>query len=337
MGSTLVGSPPSSSRRESQDIRLRHASVRVIAVDEDEELEDDLATRHGKIILEKDFCVEILKRQKTRMALQLIYYQDLISHNSNTVATEIPHSDLTHSGECLKSCLENGKLTMKNQKILQVLIAQSVLFFPWEGQQLNKSSILFHHSLSKPFAMFVPDHDEHATDIYQNAENNEPETYKPYNNEVLAALATTLLEIELRKPIDQFEEEQEEDNEDEYDQLTNNFWTTTRVLKEHQSNIYQDCYAAIEACLKCDFGGDCSSLDDSGVLQKVYDQIVAPLERELERGFGIHIPYFGPIEETGSAVSLRKSRPQKSVKIIDSAASYMTKELELENPEKRLE
>ena len=215
---------------------------------------------------------------------------------------------------------------MKDRKILQVLLAQSVLFFPWEGQHLNKTSIVFHHTnFSKPFATFLPDHSDDTADLFPNSQGAESEEFKPYNNEILTALATTLLEIELQKPIEELQIEQDVGDDDgESSKLVTNFWTTTRVLEEQESNMYNDCYAAIDACLRCDFEGDSSTLDDPNVLQQVCEKIVEPLERELENGFKLRIPYLGDIDETHAEVSQtasfagpwHKPGQQKSVKII---------------------
>jgi hypothetical protein len=344
-GSTLVGSPEKSSRRESQDTALRKASISTLAVgNEGGEVTEDpkwfSGTPLGKIFLLKDICAAVQKAQKVRMALQLTFYQDLLSHNATTTETEIPHSHLTHPGECLRSCLQNGKLTMKDRKILQVLLAQSVLFFPWEGQHLNKTSIVFHHNFSKPFVAFLPDHGDDTADDSQIRGGAESEEFKPYNNEILAALATTILEIELQKPIEELQTEQDVGDDDgESSKLVTNFWTTTRVLKEQESNMFNDCYAAIDACLRCDFEGegDSSTLDDPNVLQQVYEKIVEPLERELENGFKLRIPYLGDIDETYAKVSQtasfagprHKPGQQKSVKIIDDTPSKIPQQVEI--------
>lgn len=342
---TLVGSPEKTTRRESQDAALRNASINTLAGDDEgEEVTDDpkwiSGTPHGKIFVLKDICATVQKAQKAGMALQLTFYQDLLSHNATTTETEVPHAYLTHPGECLRSCLQNGKLTMKDRKILQVLLAQSVLFFPWEGQHLNKTSIVFHHNLSKPFAAFLPDHGDDPADVFGNLQVAELEEFKPYNNEILAALATTLLEIELQKSIEELQTEQgagDDDDDDESSKFVTNFWTTTRVLKEQESNMFKDCYAAIDACLRCDFEGDSSTLDDPNVLRQVYEQIVEPLERELEHGFKLRMPYLGDIDEANAKVSQtasfarswHKPRQQKSVKIIDDTPSKTPEVVEI--------
>lgn len=76
--------------------------------------------------------------------------------------------------------------------------------------------------------------------------------------------------------------------------------------------MLQGCYGAIDACLKCDFEGHAGTLDDPGVLQQVYETIVAPLEQDLLTGFGIAMPFGAPDaakETSGTTVTISLPPP----------------------------
>jgi hypothetical protein len=181
---------------------------------------------------------------------------------------------------------------MKDRKLLQVLVAQSVLFFPWVGQKMNNKSITFHFDFEKrrlPFATLEPDYG--GVEPYsQSDDGNNSNHFRVYNNDVLAALAALLLEIELKKPIEEMR--MEEDSDEEGDELATNVWTVTRVLKEQRNNMYDGCYQAIDACLRCDFETIPQPLlSNENILTQVYEKIVAPLEQEFENGFKIRVPY----------------------------------------------
>lgn len=240
-------------------------------------------------------CETVRAAQKVRRASQITFHENILWHDTTTTENEIPPQFSHRRGASLDQVLKSRKLKMKDRKILQVLLAQSVLFFPWSAQDLNKFSISLHHDLSKPFAPLAPDHGHGRENPSPNSsvdEENQP-VWKPYDNEILAALATTLLEIELEEPIEKMQKEDDlgDCGPGTFDA---NFWTTTRIMSEKEDDMLQGCYKAIDACLRCDFEGHERTLDDPSVLQQVYERIVAPLERDLLTGFGIEMPFGAP-------------------------------------------
>lgn len=253
-------------------------------------------------------CETVRAAQKVRRASQITFHENMLWHDTTTAEKEIPPQFSHRRGASLDQVLKSRKLKMKDRKILQVLLAQSVLFFPWSAQDLNKFSISIHHDLNKPFATLTPDHVHDSEDPSTNPMANEEmqPVWKPYDNEILAALATTLLEIELEEPIEKMQ------NEDDFGDcgpgtFDANFWTTTRIMGEKEDDMLQGCYGAIDACLRCDFEGHARTLDDPSVLQQVYERIVAPLERDLLTGFGIEMPFGAPDaakESPGTTVTI---------------------------------
>lgn len=235
-----------------------------------------------------DIC-EMLRRVHLKKAPLFSFISERLLHNATTLDRDFQHA---HDGVTLRECLEEGYLTMKDRKLLQVLVAQSVLFFPWVGQKMNNKSITFHFDFEKrrlPFATLEPDYG--GVEPYsQSDDGNNSNHFRVYNNDVLAALAALLLEIELKKPIEEMR--MEEDSDEEGDELATNVWTVTRVLKEQRNNMYDGCYQAIDACLRCDFETIPQPLlSNENILTQVYEKIVAPLEQEFENGFKIRVPY----------------------------------------------
>lgn len=281
----------------------------------------------------RNICNVVKEGQKVRRASQLILQEDALYHNKTTINPDIAHS---HPGFRLDDIMAKEPLSLKHRKTLQVLLAQSVLFFPWSGQELSKTAIAFHPptsgndpTLDKPFATLLPDHDDAVAAI--EPVKDEESSFKPYNNETLAALAILLLELEMGKPIEELQTPEDlgdgEVEEDGLDDFDLKYWTTLRVLADHQDNMYKGAFEAIDTCLRCDFEDQKTSLDDPEVLQQVYERIVIPLEQELWHGFEIKRPFLkeqntsekdsddSKIPPAAAAFPTQKARPKKSVKI----------------------
>lgn len=302
-GTTLAGSPIRETAYEyTNTTTSRKTSINEVIVikqmtDSAKASRRYSGSRHDGTFVE-DICRIVQKGQKARRASQLQFYQDKLWHYTTTTASEVHYSE---PGIRLDQFLQKGKMTMKDRKILQVLLAQSVLFFPWVGQDLNKTSIVFHHDLNKPFATLMIDREDPATHQVQSSlttDSNDSQ-YKPYNNETLAALATTLFEIEFERTIERFRIPDDVTDGDSSN-FDTDFWTLTRVLKDEKDNMYLGIYEAIHSCISCDFEPDLPpQLDNPGFLQHVYERIVAPLEQELLRAFSITMPFF---DDPGSPI-----------------------------------
>ncbi|KAK9776214.1 putative Prion-inhibition and propagation HeLo domain-containing protein [Seiridium cardinale] len=240
-------------------------------------------------VLFNNICATVQRVQRDRRASQLVFCQNRLWRNRTSTDTEVICSE---PGVSLDRYLQKGSMTMRERKILQVLLAQSVLYFPWTGQSLNKSSITFHQALDKPFATLLLNGNDTSSPETSSSLKSGSKTFefKPYCNEMLAGLATTLLELELEKRIEELriDNDTEEGDSSEFDA---NFWTLTRVLKEQEFNMYKECYQAIDACIRQDFVDGPPMLDNPKFLQRVYERIVAPLELELWHGFSYRIPH----------------------------------------------
>lgn len=299
-GTIMGGSPADYTLSESPLRTTRNTSVSETSVVEHHEgMRCPGCTRHlgrrHENVPSNDICTVVQQGQRVKKASQLVFCQEKLWHNGTTTDTEVPRLD---PGESLEAYLQRRSMNMKERKILQVLLAQSVLYFPWTGQNLNKGSIAFHQDVGKPFASLSLRRSTQPTQGIPAPLENESGApiYRPYNNEILAGLGTTLLEIELGRRIEELQ-----NNEDMTDgvesQFDTNFWTLTRVLPGLEFDMYKGIYGAISACAKCDFDDGPSRFDNPKFLQNVYDRIVVPLERELWQGFSYRVPY---VEDTGA-------------------------------------
>jgi hypothetical protein len=319
-GSTFVESPKNSPGSEASKGPFRNHSLpnpSILSTSIEEKGEDK---RRGRRPSEShhevdDICKTVRNGHRVRRASQITFQDNMLWHDTTTTEREVPPSFWNKPGATLNQILEGRKLKMKDRKILQVLLAQSVLFFPWTGQDLNKYSISLHHDYTKPFATLEPDHGDGNEDALVDPldEQAAQSEWKPYDNEVLAALATALLEIELEEPIEkmQIDDDLGDCGPGTFDA---NFWTTTRIMKDKEDDMLQGCYGAIDACLRCDFDGHARTLDDPDLLSQVYERVVAPLERDLLTGFGIAMPFGAPEDvKEDSAPTVMISPPSKAV------------------------
>jgi hypothetical protein len=234
-------------------------------------------------------------------------------------------TDRTDAGQSLFRCLELGKLRLKDRKILQVLLAQSVLFFPWKGTTLNSRGIAVHKDHTRgtmPFASIKSDRRDSAMIIGTHISAS-VKAWTVYGHPVLIALAAVLLELEFRQPIDTLRNDEDLDK----DELSTNFWTASRLLKDHQFDMHQGPHQAIAACVKCDFKTKGQlKLENEEIISQIHDKVVRPLEDELWNGFGIRLPLVDMSQDSLGEPSMKttqhtvqRRKPEKTVQIAEPA------------------
>jgi hypothetical protein len=92
-------------------------------------------------------------------------------------------------------------------------------------------------------------------------------------------LGITLLEIFMRKPIEQY---REEDDIGYSGQATTdtNFYTASRVHDEYDWDMYENYKTAVAACLACDIIPDQTN-DGPGYGGYIFNKVIKSLETEL--------------------------------------------------------
>lgn len=178
------------------------------------------------------------------------------------------------------------KFTLKEKRMLAVILAHSVLHFcesPWMSRHWNKNHVSFFRfsnrgdfNLERPWLSpdfanpYVPEDVEELNRIHPNPS--------------VLALGILLLEIELGDSLESFKEADDLSCEGLEDCNTS-FFTAHHVWENMLDNVYWGYKAAVEACLNCDFfesqDGLPLSLEDEDFHEAVYKNIVQPLEEEL--------------------------------------------------------
>lgn len=185
---------------------------------------------------------------------------------------------------------EHKNFTLRERRILAVILAHSLLHFcdsPWLSRNWNKHHLSFFFrgqgtqlDLQRPwvatgFEPFMPDDD---VDRFQRI----------HPHPSILSLGILLLEIELQAAIESVRIDEDLSAESEVDCNTN-FFTAERLLRKMSQDVFENYRRAIDNCLTCRFvePGGLTNLDDDEFRQAVYENIVMPLENELESGFNL--------------------------------------------------
>ena len=176
------------------------------------------------------------------------------------------------------------RMPIREKRILAVVLAHAILHCsdgPWLSQDWNKDHISFFRSdpsiepdLGRPYLKVS--FDEKSPDT-----TNTADLFNAHGNPSLLALGVLLLEVYLSSPI-----ESRYVKEDLIDGVPNentNLTTALRLLDDLDGDLYDGYKAAIQACLD----SDGETFDSDEFRQKIYKDIVMPLEQELEHGFNL--------------------------------------------------
>jgi hypothetical protein len=220
------------------------------------------------------------------------------------------------SGSSLQILFENGKLWQKRSKplrlqirdqvavpltellgsrniwrlrdklILAVVLAHAVLHCsegPWLRADWNKQHIFFfkkdpaqHLDLIRPFLAL-----EFREPIVGDDEDG---MFMMHSNPALLSLGILLLEIGRNCPIERHWTA-EDLMDDETPNQSTNITAALRVLENSDGDLVVGYRKAVRACLEWDVVSD--GKEDEDFTKRMYEFIVEPLERELERGFDI--------------------------------------------------
>jgi hypothetical protein len=178
-------------------------------------------------------------------------------------------------------------MSMKNQRILAVVLAHAVLHCsngPWLCENWSKEHVCFFRNdpswepdTSRPFLKIQ--FEDSSVDPQDSGYSES--LFSLHSNPALLSLGILLLEIYLNGPIE--ESWTEGDLNEGQPNGNTNLTAALRILDDRQEDIYERYRAAIRACLEWDLQG----LDRDNLPQKIYDEIVEPLEQELLHGFKI--------------------------------------------------
>ena len=230
---------------------------------------------------EKPLCELIAQAHGHKSALQVIFDSGKLWQTQSRRKSLLTQKlqDVT-----LKDLLSDStcRMQLREQRVLAVVLAHAILHCsdgPWLCQDWSKDHISFFRSdpdtdpdLGRPYLKVSFDEQSTATD---NAVN----LFNAHCNPTLLALGVLLLEVYLRSPIEN--SYVDEDLIDGEPNENTNLTTALRLLDNLDGDLYDGYKAAIQACLDC----GAESFDSEDLRQKLYHDIVMPLEQELEHGF----------------------------------------------------
>ena len=237
----------------------------------------------GRDIDSESFCNLIHQAHGQQSTLQIIFDQNKlwqIKSRKRSLALQ-KQKDVTLK-ELLNSPGRNIRL--KEKWILAVTLAHAALHCsdgPWLCEDWSKEHVTFFSSNSS----MEPDLNHPCLKVRFEDDskdlNNAWSLFNPRSNTALLSLGILLLEIYLNDSIESkyTEEDLTEGKPNEFTNLT----TALRLLRDAEGDLYEGYREAIQACLNCETQG----IEAEKLRQKVWKEIVWPLEQELEHGFHI--------------------------------------------------
>ncbi|KAK6529893.1 hypothetical protein TWF281_009047 [Arthrobotrys megalospora] len=250
-----------------------------------------------------NLCGIIKQSQARRQALRLLYGGGDLYHTLASRRRPAAHEGAEDSSELpsisLRSLLENGyfrqNASLKKKRILAVILAHLMLKLcggPWIRDRWEAENIHFpyYHSSNKMIVNFQqPYLDGSLSSEWAETDPNTDDPNNRHNHPLILDFACLLLEIqcgETMKPT-----QPDFDKNTLQETPNTRYFMIDRILRDISENMYQDYKSAIEACLDC---GEYlptvdTSFDDANFRCLIYQRIVAPLEEELFKGYGIDL------------------------------------------------
>ncbi|KAF1918319.1 hypothetical protein BDU57DRAFT_194788 [Ampelomyces quisqualis] len=180
-----------------------------------------------------------------------------------------------------------GRFTQHDKYKVAVDLASSVLQLyktPWLSDDWTDNDVYFVHRPGAVSSILY----EHAF-IYRKFSSTvsptlatQPPNQRVIRNQTLFSLGVTLIEVLYGKPI----EELQTANDLDCEHTPGAVWCTAeRLINEEEiyleaGQLYSD---AVRRCIRCDFNQKKTSLDDDEFQRAVYEGVVAPLEKMLQR------------------------------------------------------
>jgi hypothetical protein len=195
-------------------------------------------------------------------------------------------------------------IPLRDKWILAVVLSHAALHGsggPWLNENWSKEHITFfkkdglqNPDLRRPFLKISVDEEGLGLQGRQSGRLN------CNINSSFEGLGIMLLEILSGATIESKWAQEDLDANGEPNEYTN-LTTALRVLKEHEHEVYEGYRAAVQACLDVEMSSPESA---DSLAKKVYDRIVAPLERELEHGFKLRPEQFDLVPDVQIPVAV---------------------------------
>ena len=181
-------------------------------------------------------------------------------------------------------------LKLKDKWTLAVILAHAALHCsnsPWLCNDWSKEHVSFFEKessrgpdLGRPYLTVNFNHKPSSAAEDASLLNEQP-------SPALVSLGILLLEIYLSEPIESRWSQEDLTNDGRPNEHTN-LTTAYRLLQDSEGDQPMGYRRAIEACLEYDkILASNIGLDSEKISEQVYEDIVCPLEQELEHGFGL--------------------------------------------------
>ncbi|OMP83095.1 hypothetical protein BK809_0004476 [Diplodia seriata] len=242
--------------------------------------EPPASTSEGKIHVDS-ICAIVSTARQSNVALEVVYESNTLWHKARKRSTTIMEPCITLD-QLLRH--ETSK-KLKERRALAVLLAHSLL-------HLSDSSSWLKDEWDKTHISFFPSAPDHlnlkpylTTDFQALAESNGGSGMQLHPSPAILALGIVLLELQIWGPIES-RRTAEDLTDDGLVNVNTNLMTAERVFQDADDEIFENYRKAVRACLNCDFLDEHSvNFSDDEFRKLVYENIVAPLERELYQGW----------------------------------------------------
>ncbi|KAK6511010.1 hypothetical protein TWF506_010094 [Arthrobotrys conoides] len=254
----------------------------------------------------RNLCRAISRSQMRKKQLHLLSIgerlHDLPNHRERLDTSQFP-------SKSLRELLDEGhfshfgkhKVSLKERRILAVILAHLMLELcdgPWIRETWDASNIYFLCRTSNPYVINLrqPYVDSSLTSLQRppTPDDSEPSDIERFHKyPLILDFARLLVEIQLGETI----QPTEDDCPPGTETPDTAFFMIDRIFHDISDDIYEDYRSAIDACLECDqFLPEAGSFDHPQFRDLVYQNIVAPLEQELLKGFNITVPELSTLQ-----------------------------------------
>ncbi|KAL1638135.1 hypothetical protein SLS58_008972 [Diplodia intermedia] len=228
----------------------------------------------------ESICAVVTDARRSNVALEVVYESDALWHKAQKqTMTRVMEPCMT-----LDHLLRHqSQKKLKERRVLAVILAHSLLHLSdsnWLRDEWDKTHISFFSSQPdqinlKPYL---------ATNFQALTERNDQSRMQIHPSPTILALGILLLELQIWATIES-RRIPEDLAEDGSVNINTNLSTAVRVLDDAADEIFENYRRAVHACLECDFlNANEVDFNDEGFRSLVYENIVAPLEKELYQG-----------------------------------------------------
>ncbi|KAF3097291.1 hypothetical protein TWF102_003953 [Orbilia oligospora] len=254
----------------------------------------------------RDLCRAINRSQMRKRQLHLLSIgerlHDLPSRRERLDTSQYPSKSLRELlNEGHFSHFGKHKVSLKERRILAVILGHLMLELcdgPWIRETWDAGNIYFlcHPSNPNVINLRQPYVDSCLSSKQRpptpdGLESSDINQFHKYP--LILDFARLLVEIQLGETI----QPTEEDCPSGTETPDTAFFMIDRIFHDISDDIYEDYRSAIDTCLECDqFLPEAASFDHPQFRDLVYQNIVAPLEQELLKGFNITVPELSTLQ-----------------------------------------